>query len=317
MNDLATIKQNLELTNEAMGRLNQMLRDEPEASGLIANMNTLKITHFKLEQEFEHAAKRQGVEICTYRLFPEGKERQSVVGIGKALLNFQSLFSLLYAAMKAEESGSGKPLLDETLMDFAYTFPGSVGVAMTIPSQADLFENYYHQAIDVLSNMAKAQSTSELKMFSRRVGIKPIRAMYKWADDLVDAGFGADIQWKGPHESYPRLFIQRPELISLKAVMRSTSDEHQTGFTKTGMLQGIDMTNHSFHFEYKDEAGKTRPIYGKFTDAVSPLKPVKVPLKYTVSIRETTRIFYSTDEEVTNHFLLHIQRVQRKRKKKP
>jgi hypothetical protein len=305
-----------EQTHPAMARLNQMLRDAPDASGLIANMNTLKITHFKLEKEFEHAAKRLGVEICSYRLFPEGTERQSVVGIGKALLNFQSLFSLLYCAVKAEESGAGKPSLDETLMDFAYTFPGSVGVAMTVPSQANLFGNYYHQAIDVLSHMAKAQSASELKMFSQRVGIEPVKAMYKWADDLVEAGFGADIQWKGPHDSYPRLLIQKPELTSLKAVMRATSDEHFAEFTKTGILQGVDMTNHSFHFQYKDEKGKTRDIYGKFVEAISPLKPVKVPLKYTVSLRKSTRVFYSTDEEVTSHLLLRIQLIQKKKKKK-
>lgn len=316
MNDLAEIRQKLELTNEAMGHLNQMLRDAPDAAGLISNMNTLRITHYKLEKEFEYAAKRLGVEICTYRLFPEGKERQGVVGIGKALLNFQSLFSMLYRAVKAEESGPGKTSNDETLMDFAYTFPGSVGVALTIPSQADLFGNYYHQAIDVLSHMAKAQSADELKMFSQRIGIEPMKAMFRWADDLVEAGFGADIQWKGPRESYPRLMIQKPELTALKTVMRATSDEHIDEFTKTGILQGIDMTNHSFHFEYKDEAGRIKPVYGKFKDAISPLKPVKVPDKYTISLRKSTRVFYSMDEEETKHYLLHIQRAQPKRKKK-
>lgn len=308
MNDLAAIRQKLELTNEAMARLNRMLLDAPESSGLIANMNTLKITHYKLETEFEAAAKRLGVEICSYRLFPEGTERQSVVGIGKALLNFQSLFSLVYSAVKTEEPGAGKSSLNETLMDFAYTFPGSVGVALTIPSQADLFGNYFHEAINVLTQMAKAQSANELKVFSQRVGLEPVKAMYKWADDLVEAGFGADIQWKGPRESYPRLFIQKQELTSLKAIMRATSDEHHAEFTKTGILQGVDMPNHSFHFEYKDEKGKKRDVHGKFTDAISPSKPVKVPLKYKVSLRKSTRVFYSTDEEETRHLLLRIQK---------
>jgi hypothetical protein len=307
MNDLATIREKLELTNEAMARLNQMLMNAPDSPGLIANMNTLRINHFKLEKEFEDTAKRIGVEVCSYRLFPEGTERQSIVGIGKALLNFQSLFSSVYSAVEREESESRSGSSDETLLDFAYTFPGSVGVALTIPSQVNLFGNYFYETVTMLSSMTKAQNINELKSLSARVGIGTMKTMYKWADDLTHAGFGVDIQWKGPRESYPRLYIQKPELASLKAVMRATSDETQEEFTKRGILQGIDMPNHSFHFEYKDETGKKRDIHGKFTDAISAMKPVKVPSPYTVQIQKNTRVFYSTDEEDTKYLLLGIK----------
>jgi len=99
MNDLAEIREKIELTNEAMGKINQMLRDDPDSAGLISNMNSLRINHAKLEKEFEHAAKRLGVEVCSYRLFPEGTERQSIVAIGNALINFQELFSSVYQAV--------------------------------------------------------------------------------------------------------------------------------------------------------------------------------------------------------------------------
>jgi hypothetical protein len=196
MNDLVDIRQKLELTNEAMGRLNQMMCDAPDSAGLIANMNSLRINHFRLEKEFEETAKRIGVEVCSYRLFPEGTERQSIVGIAKAWLNFQSLFSLVYGAVKRTVSSPGKASPDEVSLDFAYTYPGSTGVVLTIPSQANIFGSYYHEAVSTLFNMAKSQSAGELKTFSERVGISAMRAMYRWADDLVSAGFGIDIQWK-------------------------------------------------------------------------------------------------------------------------
>jgi len=199
---------------------------------------------------------------------------------------------------------------DETLLDFAYSFPGSVCVALTIPSNVDLYGNYFHETIDVLSHMAKSQSAIELKAMSQRVGIEPMKAMYKWADDLVDAGFGVDIQWKGQQESYPRLFIQKPELTSLKAVMRSTSDEQLEDFSRTGTLQGVDADSHSFHFQYKVSTGKMKDVYGKFADAVSASKPVKVPSRYKAVIRKSTRVFYSTDEEETRHFLVRIESVK-------
>ncbi len=305
MNDLASIVEKIELTNEAMGRLTQMLRDEPEAPGLISNMNTLKLTHFQLEKEFDEAAKATGIEVCSYRLFPEGTNRQSIVGIGKALLNFQSLFSKIYAAIRIDSSQDE----NETILDFAYTFPGSVGVALTIPTQVNLFGNYFPETINVLSQLAKSRSTTELKAFSQRIGLAPIKALYTWADDLVNAGFGVEVKWKGISNEYPSLFIQKPELTSLKNVMRSTSDEHKKEFTKTGTLQGADMTNHSFHFQYKDPKGKMQDINGKFIDAITPAKPVKVPGKYTVSIKTTSRIFYSTDEEETKHLLLRVRKV--------
>jgi len=92
MNQLAEIKNRLELTSEAISRLERMLRDQPDSQGLLANMRTLEKTQRHLEEEFSSTAKRLGLEVCSYKLFQDGTDKQPIAAIGKALVNFQALF---------------------------------------------------------------------------------------------------------------------------------------------------------------------------------------------------------------------------------
>lgn len=313
MIELAEIREKLELTNEAMARLAQNLREEPDKPGLIANMNSLRIIHKRLEDDFADAARRLGVRVCSYRLFPEGTDRQSMMGIGKAMVNFQSWLSVVYDAVKRgqpkETMALSNDVLNETMLDFAYSFPGSVGVVLTIPSRDTILGEHFEETIDVIAQMSKSHTANDLKKYSRKLGVAPIKAMYRWADELVESDLGADIEWSGKTAERKRLLIQKPELTALRAVIGATSDERSEIYTKTGTMEGFDVKAHSFHFEYKGEKGRVISVFGKYNEAIEsalPL-PVKVPGKYKVTIQKSVRTKYSTEEDDTKELLLKLE----------
>lgn len=309
MNALADIRQRLELTNEALAKLGQKIKESPESPGLLLNIETLNKARLHLMQQFNEAAQAQGVEVCTYRLFPEGTERYSITGIGKAFVNFQAMFSIAYEAVKKSrpiKSLQAIDMADETLLDFAYSFPGSVGIAFTIPSQVSLYGNYFDLTVEQLFKMAQSNNSQELRSFSRKLGVGPVRAMYRWADDLVRAGFGVDVQWKGTGAQSTRLYIQKSELSSLTAAILATSEEIHSQLTLDGILQGVDIPTKAFHFEYRDTRNRKRDIRGKFIDAIKAGHPVKVPQRYSAIIRKTTRTNFSMEEDTTEYILLQL-----------
>jgi len=319
MSSLVDISKRIELTNEAMGRIGQMLQASPGSQGLLMNLSTLGRTQKNLKKEFREAAKRYGVEICTYRLIPEGTERHSITGIGKAFVNFQTLFSIVYEAVKVDKprksQHSGDEVSSETLLDYAYSFPGSVGVAFTVPTQASLYGNYFDQTIDALFAMARSQNSQDLKAFSRKLGVGPVRAMYRWACDLYRSGFGIDIHWKGSLAHNSRLYVQKGELQSLAESILATSEENHTMLTVEGILQGADVPARNFHFQYKDQKNRRKDIRGKFIDAIKADHPVTIPAKYKATIRRTTITNYSLEEDEVKDTLIKLEEIKIGKKK--
>lgn len=314
MNALIDLSKRIEMTNEAMGRIGQMLKKTPASPGLLMNLETMERAHFHLTNEFENAARSLGVEICTYRLFPEGTQRHSITGIGKAFINFQTLFSIVYEAVKIDKPRKSQhpsnDIAEETLLDYAYSFPGSVGVAFTVPSQASLYGNYFDETIGELFSMAKSRSSQDLKKFSRRLGVGPVRAMYRWADDLAKSGFGIDVQWKGSQVEHSRLYVQKVELQSLTASILATSEETNSEFTVEGILQGADVPTRNFHFQYRDQKNRKKDIRGKFIDAIKADHPVKIPGRYRAKIQRTTTTNYSLEEDEIKHLLVDLKEIK-------
>jgi len=310
MNELLDTRKKIENTNEALSRLSRMLRDRPDAPGLLANMQVLERTSRELEQEFSSAAKSMGLEVCTYRLFNDEKNQRSIFSLGMALVNFQSMFSVVYDAIKYGQPKMTAHLHEgiwqETQFDFAYSYPGSIGVAMTLSSEVDLYGSPFDKAIQTLFGMAKTQTSEAMKEYSRNVGVAPVKAMYAWADALSRAELGVDIKWIGYRTPELRLILQRPELISLRDTISSMSEEQHTEFSAEGTLIAAHILRKTFGFQYS-EGDEVRVINGKFIDAINQAHAATVPAYYMAHFRKTTRTAYSTEEDKIEYLLLRLE----------
>lgn len=311
MNALLAIRNRIEHTNEAISRLTMMLRDRPNSPGLLANMRVLERTSRELEGEFLLAAKEIGLEVCNYRLFSASGKERSIFNLGKALVNFQNMFSVIYDAIKDGQpkmtARLGDDTLEDTQFDFAYSYPGSIGVTMTLSSDVDLYGSPFDKTIYTIFSMAKVQTSQDMKRYSLEVGIAPVKAMYAWVHDLTRADFGVDIKWVGYRTSEEkRLIIQSQELISLRETITSMSEEQHAEISMNGTLVAANIVKRTFGFQYY-EGDKIRAISGKFINAINEGQSATIPRKYRAYFKKTTRTTYSTAEEKIEYVLLRLE----------
>jgi len=308
--ELAEIQTKIQDTNVAIARLERMMVDSPDLPSLLANMRSLQKRYKKLQGDFLAAADELGVDVCSYRLFPD-ETTPTLTGIVSALGGFQSLFSIVYDARRNGPKKIARlspEVVRESSFGFAYSFSGSLGLVLTLPNERLLFQEVdtaIDEAMKTIFTMSKLAEPSEILAFAQNIGVAPIRALYKWADDHVKAGLGADIQWRRGEQVRASLLVQRPELERLKQTIDVTSDTEEVELDLTGELVGADIKSHTFHMTSGDMEYR-----GRFTDAIGPEHAVTLPKTYRAKVRKTTKIYYSTEKEDVFYFLLRLEPVE-------
>ncbi len=263
-----------------------------------------------LRNQFEFAARESGVTVCKYRLF--GNADKSFGKVCQTVAEFQKLYTLIYSAIKSgKRSRRQVPSEDEFLSTFglAYTFAGSVGVALTLAQQRSLFDeladdNQFDQAMGTLCDLAKLDSTDKVRQYAADLGIGVIRELYEWSATHAQFSLGADIEWLHGRKVTRSVLVQHQELARLKSAIEVTSDvKDEPPFTVTGNLRGADTEPASFHFEI--DGGKE--IRGTFTDVITDANPLQqLPLRCRAEIFRKTIIKYATGEEIVTWHLLKL-----------
>ncbi len=305
MIEFETIQDEIQDLNALLAQHERALASHPGEKSLRANINTLKRRRQILEDDFLEAAARVEADVCSYRLIPN-ERRPTILAVSKVLGGFQSLFSLVYDAIKEgpkKRATLSKEVLEETSLAFAYSFTGSVGFVMTLPNERLLFgETYLDQTMQLVFEMAKTTAPEQVAEFVKKLGAPPVRAIYKWAGDHVEYGLSADIEWRRKEQIRSSLFIQKPQLEQLREAIAKTSDETEEEMEVQGSLVGADVTRKSFHLETVGGG----EIQGSFAHAISVEQTVELPKPYMAKIRKRTKIIYSMEDEQTSYFLLHL-----------
>jgi len=112
-----------------------------------------------------------------------------------------------------------------------------------MPDELLLFgENDFETSINAIFDVAKANKPEQIALFVKRLGIASIRKLYRWTSDQLQAGTGADIEWKKGKEAKFKLYIQVSQLENLRTVIDQTSDEKEEILEPTGELVGLAVT---------------------------------------------------------------------------
>ncbi len=287
-------------------RFDQAIASSPAStsSSLVLAARSLHDQYDQLQSAFLAEAKRTEIDVCTYRMFTTlGDTRYTLNEVTTALQDFQRLFSTVHRALRPRRSRR-RDEVEDAGFGIAYTFPGSLGIALTLPRELEMFDSnqYYDEAMQTVFAMAQSRSPDEIVQHVRSVGPTAVRQMDRWAADHVSYGLGADIRWKTQTANPKRLFIQPPEISGLRnAILLSDYSAPRT-IEVVGVLVGADMDRKSFHF--KTEA--RQDLRGRFLDAITTEHRVQLPAPYTAKIRVTTQTVYSTNEEEDEYFLLSL-----------
>ena len=182
----------------------------------------------------------------------------------------------------------------ESSFEFAYTYPGSVGFALTLKNERYLgLDSSLDQAFAITFQLMQAEEVSDIRDFADQLGRATIKAAHDWAYEHYLAGFGVDIQWRRNTEIRSSLSLQKPRLERLYQTIDFTSDQTEEILHVEGQLLGADVTGKSFHMLL--DSGEH--IRGSSGDSINEQHTVQLPNRYVAVIVKSTMTQYSTDTE--------------------
>jgi len=293
-------------TEAAIARLETAAHSHPGLPSVRAGLESWYKRRQNLQAELAAVAHESWVEVCRYRHFREDGGRPGMASLASALLHFQDLLTFVYDAVVRGPRKQPKitpDVVQATELGFAYSYSGSVGFALTLPSQRVLLEQSdLDRAMATIVQMAQSQTSDQIAEFARKLGPTPIRKMYRWLDDHVRAGSGTDIRWMNHESDRTTLFMQTDELERLQRVIKETSEPYVEQLVMTGQLVGADVSSHTFHMEFE----RAKSIKGKMAERIGIASTVQLRQRYTATIIRTTVENYSLDADEVSYHLVSL-----------
>jgi hypothetical protein len=196
-------------------------------------------------------------------------------------------------------------------LQVAYAFPGSFGIAFTIPNSRLLFDDLPSQldktaeaVFDIVTSDAGGTTIADAV---RRYGRAPIAAIYDWAKVNSDHGTGAGVEWVRGDRTKASIVVQAPQFGDLSNRLERTRQTESEVLKVDGTLVGADTKSKRFHLV---PDGQESSIKGSFSDAISEEHQASLPAKYTAIMTKTTEIRLATEAVVESYFLEQLKSYQ-------
>jgi hypothetical protein len=302
MSRLAELQRDLQSAAAAVAHAERTLASHPNVPSVLATLRTIQNRRVSLEEQFFAAADELGLDACGYRIELEG-HTASISGLTAVLGIFQKIFTTVYDALEhgtKKTSKSSADSIDATTLGFAYTFPGSVGVMMTLANDRFLFESKLDAAMEKTFDLIRAKDPQELQLLTELVGVPPVRLVHQWAEENVKAGFGADIVWRRDDLVKREVRIQAPEIAQKAAMISSMSALERV--VVVGELLDVSLSEHTFRMQVRDKI-----IQGSFDKVISSQHPVKLPKTYQATMNILQKIVVDeSGQEQVDYFLLQL-----------
>ena len=308
MTRLLELQEQLQETRATLARVERAVAEQPDKPSLSALARSLMAQQRNLEADFVTEVNRLGMDVCSYRIFSDSGNLP-LHPLAQGLIDFQSLVTVVYDSQKTsvpkERAKPAAHIKSESSFNFGYTFSGSLGVVLTIPNARRLIlDSHLDESMRQLFSLAKVSHISDIRVFTKKLGLASIRAMHKWASGHAQAGLGVDIEWRRESTVRASLLAQQPELEKLCRMIEETSDEEKVEFSVYGELLSVDVEVR--RFKLRGESGDI--IRGSYEDAISDSHRVELPgHRYRADITKVERVRYSTDEEEAEY---HLERLE-------
>jgi hypothetical protein len=310
MERLLDLQDKILKTSQALGRLESEVVARQNSRSLQSNILSLKKLHHNLQHDFDIAADELGLDVCHYRML---QDRPPAKALGRAIGAFQDALSLTYECLRTGIPKAKRLFTsltaEETELRVAYSYPGSFGVAFTIPNEKLLFPDMrttLDKAVETVFDLGKAADNKAIiSKAAQQIGRAPIVAIHDWAKANVDYDVGASIAWKRRQNTSSEVLIQAPEFDLLYNSLERIVETRDEEVVVQGILVGADAKSKRFHFVIGNSFEEIR---GRFTDAISDDEQASIPGKYTARLHKTTEVSYATDEEKISYLLLRLEK---------
>jgi hypothetical protein len=304
MSRLADLQRDLQDASAAVAHAEKVLAAHPNVPSVAATLRTIERRRASLEEQFFAAADELGLDACGYRIEYEGSTA-SISGLTAVLNTFQRIFTNVYESLETGRKKQRARVSDDsvaaTQLGFAYTFPGSVGVMMTLKNEQHLFEAKLDEAMKKTLELISSTDSEHVQAITDVVGLPAVRLAHQWAQENIEAGFGADIVWRRDDVVKKEVRVQMPQIAKLASAIKFMSAKEDV--VLTGEILDVDIIDHSFRMKVGEKI-----INGTFDQAISQSHPVQMPKIYKATLVVSQRVVLDeTGEERIEYHLIKLE----------
>jgi len=299
---LTDLQQELQDASAAIAHAERTVSAHPGVASVAATLRTIQKRRERLEEEFFAVTNEMGLDVCGYRIELDDRPA-TIAALTGVLATFQKVFTGVYDALVRGPKLTSKTsaeTTDATAFGFAYTFPGSVGVMMTLPNERLLLgATKLDEAMDTTLELLSASDPEKVQGMTAKVGLPAVRFAHQWAIENAKAGYGADIAWIRNSEVRRELRLQPPQIAKLASSIKGVTAKEEV--VVIGELLDVKLSDHTFSMKVKDKT-----IFGQFTDAIGASHPALLPKTYRAVLHVMQKVVVEDGKEEITYFLLRL-----------
>ncbi|WP_158926841.1 hypothetical protein [Acidisphaera sp. S103] len=291
---------------EEITKVERVAAQFPDDIYIQANLNSLRYDAQELEHEWAEETRLAQKEVCRYRMIPSYIGQYSIRAVTQSLLDFQELFSQIYDAIKngaKKQARLAAEMVEQTKFNLAFTYPGSLGVAMSVDSTPDLFNGPFDEAIDAVMQVVDAQDEHDVRDMAKALGEAVVKRAYDWARINSYANYAVDLDWTTLKGTRKGGMIDVTAFSRLVSVIDHTSDSIIKPIKVRGVLVGLDSRTKRFRFVDPDGDDYAGPL-----SEIFPAGAVwQVNETYIADIEVEETVEYATDATRHINRLKHLE----------
>lgn len=307
MSDYASVAEEARRAFASVARLEAASMQDPASKALRINLAAKQKLANQMRERLFQAAKERSVEICNYRLIQVKSGRYGLLYVSDSMLNYQYLFTQVHDARKSgpkSKASFGNDVLEESMLEVGYTYSGSLGIVLMVPSDPDLFDRTnLDNSIDTFFRVIEIERTSELREIAKELGNAVIKRVHDWSAANVRGGFDADVRWSRSDGRQLGQLVQHGRMEKLVNLIEATSAIETEIIEVTGTLVGIDVKAGTFHFVVPNGNDYRGFLARDFDRNVE----IKVNKTYLARISEARTTIYATEQTRRERVLLFLR----------
>jgi hypothetical protein len=295
MSDYASILERARRDFASLARLEFALSQSPQDTALQINLSAQKKLARKSQDKLLRLSEEQHIEVCNYRLVPENSNNFPLAYVSGCFLKYQYLFSQIYDAKKNGpklRASFGKEAWSESLLEFGYSYSGSLGVVLFVHNEWDFFEGKLDSSINSLFEVLEINNRSSVREIATTLGNAVVKRVHDWSAANIEGGFAADVRWSKSDGRQLGEIIERDKMENIVGIIEATSDEETEEILAVGRLIGGDIGSESFHFVVPNGEDYRGYLAADFDRATE----MTLGKTYSARITETRKLHYATEE---------------------
>lgn len=305
MSEIASVVERTRKAFATVSRLEDAIARQPLERSLHLNLAAMRKVAAQAQEQLMHLSEMQQIEVCSYRLLPAATDSYGLAHVSRSFLEYQNLFTQVHDAIcngARQYAVWGPEAEQESALEFAYTYSGSLGVVLLAPSERDFFKGRLDLSIDALFEIMEIKQRGDVREVKEKYGKPVVKRMHDWSEANVKGGFATDVRWNRSDGRKLGQVVERETMAHILQLMAEASDEKRRDIDIEGILVGGDVMSGSFHFVEPNKDG----YRGSFAPDYSAVTTLTLGQRYYAKITEIVTEKYATEQIVKRYELRSI-----------